>query len=264
MNIIQVQFTVWEKVYDFAANGIDVKINDYVVVDTQVGVDLGKVVGLGQPDSERLLEEIKPIVRKATPEDLEKALNYKKQRDDVVVDCKKMIDKHGLSMKLIDAHFSFDDQRVTFYFIANGRVDFRRLVRDLTSHYNKVIRLQQLGIRDEVKLTGDIGCCGRELCCRYFLKDLGNVTSELAEIQQVTNRGAERISGICGRLRCCLDYESAVYRELAAKLPAIGSKVKIKAGKGTVLGWHTLKQTVDVSLENDDKNIIEVSLEELV
>jgi cell fate regulator YaaT (PSP1 superfamily) len=163
-------------------------------------------------------------------------------------------------MKVVDAHFSFDGGRLIFPFIADGRVDFRQLVKDLTHHFQKSIRLQQIGIRDEAKITGDFGSCGRQLCCKTHLKSLVSITSELAEVQQIAHRGSERLSGQCGRLRCCLAYEGKNYEELASNLPAIGSTIKTPQGKGEVIGWHTLKQTVDVALNGDRNNVIEFSL----
>jgi len=169
-------------------------------------------------------------------------------------------------MKLVDVHFSFDEKRVTFAFIAQGRVDFRELVKDLTRYYQKSIRLQQLGIRDEMKMCGDIGPCGRKLCCQGFVRDLGNITSEMAEEQQVAHRGSERLSGCCGRLRCCLSFEKNNYSELAKNLPELGAQVKTETGPGTVVGWHTLKQTVDVRVFDRKENsemVIELPLDKI-
>jgi cell fate regulator YaaT (PSP1 superfamily) len=154
-------------------------------------------------------------------------------------------------MKLVDAHFSIDGKRLTFAFIANGRVDFRSLLKDLVKHFKLNIRLQQIGIRDEIKINGDMGCCGKILCCQSFYKDLGNVTSDLAELQQVAHRGSDRLSGVCGRLKCCLTYERAAYEDCARCLPPIGSQIRTKQGKGTVIGHHTLKKTVNVRLEDN-------------
>jgi len=178
--------------------------------------------------------------------------------------CKKMASKHKLPMKLVDVHYSFDGSRLTFAFIADGRIDFRDLVKDLTRHFSRTIRLQQIGIRDEAKLIGDYGHCGRPLCCGRFLKDLTSISSEMAEIQQVAHRGSERISGICGRLMCCLAYEENGYEELAKKLPAIGTRVDVDGKKGVIVGHHVLKQSVDVKFpgENGEKGstVAEVDL----
>lgn len=163
-------------------------------------------------------------------------------------------------MKLVDVHFSFVGNRVNFAFIADGRVDFRDLVKDLTSHFNKLIRLTQIGIRDEARFSGDCGHCGRQLCCRGFLRDFSSIGSDMAEAQQVIHRGSERISGCCGRLMCCLAYEYEGYKEMAAKLPPIGERISVDGKRGMVVGCHVLKQTVDVEIENgrDGRTIVEV------
>ena len=153
-----------------------------------------------------------------------------------------------------------DNSRITFAFIADGRVDFRDLLKDLNKEFKKNIRLQQIGIRDEIKICGDIGCCGKEVCCKSFYKDLGNVTSELAALQQVAHRGSERLSGVCGRLKCCLTFEQDLYNSLAEKLPMVGEKVSCKHGRGQVIGWHVLKGSVDVLLDDKD-TIVEITIE---
>lgn len=269
MNVAEVQFTPWDKVYYFSLKGKDsnldgqVNVGDYVVVETKLGTELGKVLGMKNLSEEmvaKLEEPIKPILRKASKEDLEVVLKYKKEKTKAFSDCRDLIKKHNLPIKLVDVHFTFDGARITFAFIADGRVDFRELLKDLIKIHKKNIRLQQLGIRDEIKISGDIGCCGRDLCCRGFYKDLGNVTSDLADLQQVSHRGSERLSGVCGRLKCCLTYEKDLYDKLAENLPMIGEKIKTKHGKGQVIGWHVLKQTVDVLLD-DKETIIEAPIE---
>lgn len=269
MVIVEVQFASWDKIYDFGlpqGEGLvfdknDFKVNEYVIVETKLGVEIGNVVGIKEVDDKVIAagEEIKPILRKATAEDLDKVIYKNKDKEEAMSFCRDLIGKYKLSMKLVDVHFSFDGGRVTFAFIADGRIDFRELVKDLTRHFQKSIRLQQLGIRDEAKAIGDVGPCGRNLCCKQFLKDLKSVTSEFADVQQVAHRGSEKLSGICGRLKCCLAYEKNGYEELAKKMPAIGSIIKSPQGKGQVLGWHTLKQTVDIRLEDGD-TIVEVSV----
>lgn len=248
---------------------------DSVVVDTEFGDELGVVVdlkemadsdipGAAEDQSNPTGEEkkaLKKVIRKASKEDLEKVGN-KKERKEALEYCKKMIAKHNLEMKLVDVLFSLSNGRVTFAFIADGRVDFRELVKDLTSHFNKMIRLTQIGIRDEAKLCGDCGHCGRELCCRGFIRDFESITSEMAETQQVVHRGSDRISGVCGRLMCCLQYEQLGYREMAEKMPAIGMRVNVDGRRGVVIGVHVLKQTVDVEFDSskDGRTIMEVDL----
>ena len=263
MKTAEIQFSPWDKIYNFSLNDIDVKINDHVIVNTKVGIEMGKMVGFGELTDEQikeLPEPLKPVVRKATKEDLERALEQSKKKESIFNECRALVKKHELPIKLVDVHFNFEDTRITFAFIADGRVDFRELLKDLIKQYKKNIRLQQLGIRDEIKISGDVGCCGRDLCCQSFYKELGNVTSDLADLQQVAHRGSERLSGVCGRLKCCLTYEKDLYNELADKLPMIGDKIKTKHGRGEVLGWHVLKQSVDVLLE-DGETIVEVPIE---
>ncbi len=256
MKVAQIQFAPWDKVYHFSLNNLDVSRGDKVIVKTELGTDIGEVAGFKELSSKGVSEgeEIKPILRKATTIDLKKMTDVNSGKRKEVLDyCKKMINKYKLLMKLVDVHFSFDGSRITFAFIADGRVDFRELVKDLTRHFNRTIRLHQIGIRDEAKLRGDYGHCGRPLCCQGFLPELASVSSEMAELQQVAHRGSDRISGICGRLMCCLGYEQSHYNELANKLPPIESEVKIDGKKGKVVGWHVLKQTVDVEFPGENK-----------
>jgi len=268
MKIAVVQFNMWEKPGNFLIGEIELKINDYVIVETEAALEIGKVIEINEIDQKTFetlnhAGELKSIIRKAALNDLEILEKYEKNKEEVMDFCKKMIIKNLLPMKLIDVHFSFDDKKITFAFIANGRVDFRPLVKDLTRHYQKNIRLQQLGVRDEAKIDGDVGACGILQCCKTYLKDLGNVNAEQAQLQQVSHRGAERLSGICGRLKCCLRYENEVYKELAEKFPALGSKIKTPMGKGEVVEWHILKQTVNVKLTEAEESVIEVPLEKI-
>lgn len=202
------------------------------------------------------------VIRKATAHDLEKTVKLS-EKQSALDYAKKMKDKYDLAMKFFDVHFSFDGSRMTFAFIADGRIDFRELVKDMTRYFGRTIRLQQIGIRDEAKIMGDFGHCGQMLCCRRFLKEFNSITSEMAELQQCSHRGSERISGICGRLMCCLFYEHPGYEEMTKKMPPIGANVNVDGKRGEVVGHHTLKQTVDVRFpgENkDDSTIAEVDL----
>ncbi len=257
MKVVEVQFTPWDKVYYFDPVNYLLLVGDWVIVKTEMGVELGKVAGFkdltvttdeGKGENIYHGEVIKSILRKATAEDLAKLPDEKQKKEDLVF-CKKMIEKHNLVMKLVDVAHSFDGSKVTFSFIADGRVDFRELVKDLTRHFNRTIRLQQIGIRDEAKICGDYGHCGRPLCCGRFLGELSSITSEMAELQQCVHRGSDRISGICGRLMCCLAYEEDGYKKLAENMPPLESEVKIEGRRGKVIAQHVLKQTVDVVLE---------------
>ncbi len=262
MKIVEVQFAPWDKIYNFDPDGIDdIVVNDYVVVKTKLGMELGKVIEIKDLPKEKIEESaegLKPILRKANSDDLRKMLNKNREKEEAIRVCKELIEKHKLPMKLVSVHFSFDGGRATFAFIAEGRVDFRDLVKDLTHHFQKSIRLHQLGIRDEAKLMGDLGVCGRGLCCKKILKDIASVTSDAAEVQQITHRGSERLSGVCGRLMCCLNYEKDGYAEMSKQFPAVGKYVKASSAEGEVIGWHTLKRTIDI--RTPEKAIIEIPL----
>ncbi len=266
MKIIQIQFSPWDKKYDFDPADSVLSVGDYAIVKTELGTEIGKVVGFKEvKDEERQAEEkeLKPILRKATLTDLEK-VSDEKQKKEALRYCAKLVKQYKLPMKLVDVHFSFDGSRVTFAFAADSRVDFRELVKDLTRHFSRTIRLQQIGIRDEAKISGDYGHCGCPLCCKRFLTELSSVTSEMADLQQVAHRGSDRISGVCGRLMCCLNYEEEGYEECAKKLPPLGAKVDVDGEKGVVVRHHALKHAVSVAFpgeKGEGKRIVEVDLE---
>ncbi|HLD27254.1 MAG TPA: regulatory iron-sulfur-containing complex subunit RicT [Patescibacteria group bacterium] len=267
MQIIEVQFAPWDQSYYFKPedeNGrfLDLRVGDKAMVKTSLGTDIGLVTELGefQPASADD-KEIKPVLGRATETDQLKYLELNRNRNSLVRECRLLIKKLKLNMKLVDAHVSFDAQRLVYAFIADGRVDFRELVRELTKKHQKTIRLQQIGVRDEARYSGDIGPCGRCLCCKSFLDELGNVSTDIVKSQQVAHRGADRLSGACGRLKCCLRYEQPVYESLERKLPAIGSIVKTKYGSGEVIGWHTLRGTVKVNVgHKGEYNVVEVKV----
>jgi len=267
MKIAKVQFVPWDKIYDFSCGELSLEIGDRVIVNTELGTEIGEIIDIKEVEKkedsvDKGKRSIKPILRRATVDDLEK-IPTPKEKTEALKYCKKMKERLDLSMKFIDAHFSFDGARVTFVFIADGRVDFRELVKDLTRHFGKSIRLQQIGIRDEAKMMGDFGHCGRNLCCKGHLKELASITSELSDLQQCSHRGSDRISGICGRLMCCLAYEQAGYEELSKKLPPMDSVVTVEGKRGKVVGHHVLKQTVDVLFPGENKErgtVIEVDL----
>ncbi len=249
MKIIKAQFSSWDKVYNFFCS-IDCKIKDWVIVETEYGQELAKIIDIIEGNNQQ--DDLKKVLRLASFDDLKK-INDKEKIDSALKICNQLIDKHKLDMKLIDARFSFQANRLNFAFISDKRVDFRQLVKDLGSQFNSNIRLTQIGTRDEAKISGDCGSCGRQLCCKGFIKEFSSISSEMAECQQVVHRGSDRISGACGRLMCCLGYEYEGYKDLAKNLPEIGGFVKVNGRKGKVIGHHVLKQTVDV-LVSDGKN----------
>ncbi len=267
MLIAQAQFIPWDKVYDFFIGDLELVVGDYVIAETELGVDLAKIVSFSL-DSKKIAKEtkdksIKQIIRKADFNDIAK-LPDENQKKDALSFCYEAIKKYNLPMKLIDVHISYDANRYNFAFTADGRVDFRELVKELSGHFNTSIRLTQIGTRDEAKVTGDCGSCGRTLCCKSCLPDFVSITSEMAEVQQVVHRGSDRLSGICGRLKCCLSYEYEGYKELSSKLPLVGTRVNVDGQHGVVIKQHILKQSVDVRLKasrsNERDTIIEVDI----
>jgi len=265
MKLVQVQFAPWDKKYNFDPADLALKIGDQVIVATDLGLELGKVVGFVELAAQETDIEIKKVIRKADTVDMEKLPDAKQLEKDFAY-CKGLIEKYQLPMKLVEVRYSFDGSRITFPFIADSRVDFRELVKDLTKYFNRNIRLQQIGIRDEARQRGDFGHCGRPLCCGRFLSELNSITSEMAELQQCAHRGSERISGVCGRLMCCLSFEEDGYKKLAEKLPPLDSEVKIEGKRGRVVAWHVLRQTVDVQLyENSGESgaVVEVEADKV-
>lgn len=264
MKIAQVQFAPWDKVYNFSVGSLNLSVGDYVIVKTELGLELGKVIILmDEKVDEKNVREIKPVIRLANYDDIA-SLPGADKKQEVLEFCQQMIEKHDLPMKLVDVHFSYESNRYNFAFISDNRVDFRELVKDLAGRFNANIRLTQIGTRDEAKITGDCGPCGRGLCCRGFLTEFSSITSEMAEAQQVVHRGSDRISGMCGRLMCCLSYEYEGYKEMAGKLPPIGTKVSVDGTRGVIIGHHILKQTVDVRIAGtkpDERDtVIEVDI----
>lgn len=261
MKVTEIQFTPWDKAYWFDTSNSSLEIEDKVVVHTELGMEIGLVIGFKEIDEEKLKNrEIKKIIRKANISDLEKIAKKNSQKQKVLNEVHQYIVKHKLEMKLTDIHFSFDGGRMTFAFISDGRVDFRELVKDLTRHYQKSIRFHQIGVRDEAKYCGSIGPCGKKLCCRTFLKELGQVTSDFVECQQIAHRGSDRLSGMCGRLKCCLRFEQDLYIDLANNLPKIGTRVRTDHGRGEVIAHRILKQSVNVRLDGKDKTIVEIPI----
>ncbi|MCX6798418.1 MAG: regulatory iron-sulfur-containing complex subunit RicT [Candidatus Falkowbacteria bacterium] len=262
MSSVQIQFASWDKIYNFSnQNNLELKVGEAVMVETELGLELGRIIGF--KDDKNQDRELKPILRIATYDDVANLPNETKKLDALNY-CKQVANRLNLEMKLVDAHFSYSGNRITFAFIADGRIDFRDLVKDLTAYFNCNIRLNQIGIRDEARASGDCGPCGNGLCCRSFLKDFFSITSEMAEAQQVVHRGSERISGMCGRLMCCLSYEYEGYKDMAGELPPLGVKVNVDGKRGVVVGHHILKQSVDVEFPPEkagDRNIfVEVDL----
>jgi len=259
--IVGVRFRRAGKVYYFDAGDIDLKVNDYVVIKTTRGLELGRVViAPEQVLASEVTKELKPVVRKAEPEDIKRAQELEAKEAEAMAECAKLIAKLGLPMKLLGAAYSLDGSRLTFSFSAAERVDFRELVRGLASRFKTKIELRQLGPRDEAKLVGGFGRCGRPLCCMNFLAELSPVSIKMAKEQDLP-LNPMKISGVCGRLLCCLAYESEQYHVMKEKLPREGQRVKTPLGVAMVVGGNPLKETVLVELESQAR--VELPLSEI-
>lgn len=265
VKVIGVRFRTAGKIYYFDPRDTELKRGDHVIVETARGVEYGTVV---MPPSQLADKEfnspLKPVMRKATGEDTEKEKKNREKEREAFKICKEKIVKHGLEMKLIDAEYTFDNNKVLFYFTADGRVDFRELVKDLASVFKTRIELRQIGVRDETKILGGIGFCGRPLCCHTYLSDFAPVSIKMAKEQNLS-LNPSKISGICGRLMCCLKNEEETYEELNKKLPNPGDSVTTNDGfKGEVASVNVLRQLVKVVIEEgDEKEIKEYKAEDL-
>lgn len=266
VNVIGVRFRRAGKVYFFDPAGYDIKQGDNVIVETARGIEYGSVV-LGPRDVEddKIIQPLKPVIRQATEEDNAVEKRNKEKEKEAFQICLEKIRKHGLEMKLIDCEYTFDNNKVLFYFTADGRIDFRELVKDLASVFKTRIELRQIGVRDETKIVGGIGICGRPLCCHTHLSEFAPVSIKMAKEQNLS-LNPTKISGVCGRLMCCLKNEEEAYEELNSKLPGVGDFVTTKDNlKGEVQSVSVLKQLVKVivTLENDEKEVREYKVEEL-
>jgi cell fate regulator YaaT (PSP1 superfamily) len=248
-DIVGIRFKKAGKVYYFDPAGTELKVNDYVVVQTARGVEMGQVmISPRQVVAAEVIAELKPITRKASPEDVKRAQDFTGKEGGALAECSKIITRISLAMKLVSAEYNLDGTRLTFYFTAEERVDFRELVRELTSFFKTRIELRQIGPRDQAKIVGGLGRCGRPLCCGSFLTEFTPVSIKMAKEQDLP-LDPMKISGVCGRLQCCLAYESAQYREAKALMPRKGQPVETPAGKGFITGVFPLKETVIVELE---------------
>lgn len=258
MKYVVLQIQPWDQLHYAGEPDFEILPGERALVQMESGIDLAQVVGRVEINTEEARTSLKTILRKATQEDAARQAKQNESRHEILKYCQETIQKYNLDMKLVDCHIAYDGGRIIFGFIAEERIDFRELVKELTRHFQKTIRLQQMGIRDEARLCGDVGPCGCELCCRRFLKQLTSVVSDYAKIQGVEHRGCERLSGICGRLKCCLTFELKTYQELAKNLPPIGTTIKTAKGPGQVLSLNILRQSANVRVNAE--TIIEVSL----
>lgn len=263
--VIGVRFRPAGKIYFFAPGKLDIKTGDKVIVETARGVEFGSVVtGPKDVDDDKITPPLKPVIRIATAEDVKKEEKNREKEKEAFNICLEKIRKHGLEMKLIDAEYTFDNNKVLFYFTADGRIDFRELVKDLASVFRTRIELRQIGVRDETKILGGIGICGRPLCCHSHLSEFVPVSIKMAKEQNLS-LNPTKISGVCGRLMCCLKHEEETYEYLNKKLPNVGDFVTTDDGlKGEVHSVNVLRQTVKVLVEeNDEKEIKDYKVEQL-
>jgi cell fate regulator YaaT (PSP1 superfamily) len=248
--IVGVRFKRAGKVYYFDPSGIDLEVNDFVVVKTARGLELGRVViAPTQVLASEVSEPLKPVVRKAEPGDIRRAQEFEDREGEALAECGKLIAKLGLPMKLLGVEYNLDGSRLTFFFGATERVDFRELVRELNKRFKVRVELRQLGPRDEAKLIGGFGRCGRPLCCMNFLTEFSPVSIKMAKEQDLPLNPL-KISGVCGRLLCCLAYESGQYHAMKEKMPKAGQLVDTPLGVAKVVGNNPLKETVLVELES--------------
>jgi cell fate regulator YaaT (PSP1 superfamily) len=257
--VAYIQTVSWDKEYCCDISSFDsVNIGNTVILETQLGLGSGVVVRIAEKE-QGAYEAIKRV---PTADDALNLAQNEAQMPDAIKKCQELVAELGLEMKIIDVFFALKRQRITFAFIAEGRVDFRELVKRLAQHFKTSIRLQQIGVRDETKVNSDVGSCGQQTCCTRFLKKLGSVTAEHAQVQNVSHRGADRLSGVCGRLACCLKYEQSTYEKMAKGFPKIGQKVHLKTGQhGIVKDIYVLKKSL--TLEVGERNYVEVSLSDI-
>lgn len=266
VKVIGVRFRRAGKVYYFDPANLQIKKGEHVIVETARGVEYGEVVLPARDvENESVIQPLKPVLRKATREDDEQERRNREKEKEAYQICLERIARRGLDMKLIEAEYTFDNNKVLFYFTADGRIDFRELVKDLAAVFKTRIELRQIGVRDETKIMGGIGICGRELCCNTFLPEFAPVSIRMAKEQNLS-LNPTKISGVCGRLMCCLKNEQETYEYLNSRLPDIGDEVRTNDGlKGEVSSVSVLRQLVKViiTLDNDEKEIREYKVSDL-
>lgn len=265
VKIVGVRFRTAGKIYYFDPRDYELPVGSHVIVETARGVEFGTVmIAPREVEEESVIQPLKSVIRAATPEDEEiEEKNHKKEKEAFKI-CLEKIQKHNMEMKLVDAEYTFDNNKLLFYFTADGRIDFRELVKDLASVFRTRIELRQIGVRDETKILGGMGICGRALCCNTFLSEFAPVSIKMAKEQNLSLNPA-KISGVCGRLMCCLKNEEETYEYLNSRLPNVGDYVTTYDKlKGEVHSVSVLRQTVKVIVEIDDeKEIREYTVEQL-
>lgn len=256
VEIVGVSFREAGKIYYFSPEDFNLSVGQRVIVETARGVEMGTVkVANKKISSGEIVTPLKPVTRPATPEDMERDAKNHQAEIEAGVICKKKIAAHGLEMSLVDVEYTFDNAKLIFYFTCESRVDFRELVKDLASTFRTRIELRQIGIRDEAKMMGGLGICGRKFCCSSFLQDFVQVSIKMAKEQNFSLNSA-KVSGACGRLMCCLRYEHEVYEEAIKETPPVGSVVSTKDGQGVICETKPLAKEVKVKFTEKDKETI--------
>ena len=257
IKVVGVRFKKAGKIYYFDPADMNIQKDTYVVVETARGIEFGEcVIGIKEISEKDIVAPLKSVLRIATEEDINKHFKNKDKEKDAFDICLKKIQEHELTMKLIDVEYTFDNNKVIFYFTADGRVDFRELVKDLATIFKTRIELRQIGVRDEAKMLGGLGPCGRPMCCSTFLGDFASVSIKMAKEQNLS-LNPTKISGICGRLMCCLNYEQSTYEDIRKRMPKVGSIVKTSEGTGEVFSNNTVKESVKVKLRKGEEEILE-------
>ena len=251
-NVIGVRFRYAGKVYYFDPVDIKLEQGEMVIVETARGVECGEVVNPAREvDESEVVAPLKKVMRKATEEDLNQVEENRKKSEEAYQICLEKIQKHNLDMKLIDVEYTFDNNKILFYFTADGRIDFRELVKDLAAVFRTRIELRQIGVRDEAKMMGGLGVCGRSLCCSTHLTEFHPVSIKMAK-EQSLSLNPTKISGTCGRLMCCLKYEQEAYDDLLRRIPRVGALVQTPVGTGSVMYVSLLEEKVKVKLDNNN------------
>ncbi len=248
--VIGVRFKEVGKIYYFDPIDINFSSGEYVIVETARGVECGEVATPNREEAdENIVFPLKKVIRKATDEDMKRLEENKLKEKDALKTCEKLVAQHQLEMKLVDVEYTFDNSKIMFYFTADGRVDFRALVKDLASVFKTRIELRQIGVRDEAKMLGGLGVCGKPFCCSSFLGEFQPVSIKMAK-EQGLSLSPVKISGTCGRLMCCLKYEQEAYTDLLKRTPKVGAIVKTPIGRGLVVENNLLTQTLKVKMDN--------------
>ncbi len=262
VKVVGIRFKKAGKIYYFDPQDIEINAGDYVIVETSRGIEFGEtVIKPKKVEEEELVLPLKRVIRKTTIEDHHYMLENRQKEEEAFEICLQKIEDHALDMKLIDVEYTFDRNKIIFYFTADGRVDFRELVKDLAAVFRTRIELRQIGVRDEAKMMGGLGPCGRMLCCSTFLGDFEPVSIRMAKDQNLS-LNPTKISGICGRLMCCLRFESDAYEDAKEVLPSLGDKVITPEGEGKVVNINVCKKSISVDLFEVNK-VLEFPWEEV-